>query len=227
MNRGWFLALAASASLYAGCASTVTIESKGTKRPDAPIPPHVTYAIFPVAEVEKDPAFAGYSRLVAEEMNQRGYKETEPRVAQLGVYLDYAVTKAAAGPAAAGAPPPPMGGSGGMGAGGMGPGAGGYSGGGGGGTGYAGTTSSTDPSMAPRVVSQMAIIIGDLPKSRAAGKLEELWRGESLHTGSSDELPRLAPLLVDGAFRHFGESTEGKVQHTFSEEEVKKLQTPK
>lgn len=218
MGRGWFLALAASLLLCVGCATTVNVQAKGIQKADTPIPPHVTYAVFPVAEVEKDPAFPGYARLVADKMNERGYKETEARVAQLAVYLDYAVTQSASGPAPAGAPPAPMGGSGGMGSGGA-----GYGGGGGGGTGYAGTMSSSDPQSMRRVTSQMVIIIGDLPKSRTAGKLEELWRGETSHTGHTNELPRLAPLLVDAAFRHFGESTSTPVQHTFGEEEMKKL----
>jgi hypothetical protein len=109
-----------------------------------------------------------------------------------------------------------MGGSGGMGPG------GGYGGGAGGG-GYMGSTSSSDPSKVRRVISQMMVIVGDLPKSREAGQLVELWRGESRHTGHTNELPQLAPLLVDATFRHFGESTSASVDHTFGEEQVKKL----
>ena len=73
----------------------------------------------------------------------------------------------------------------------------------------------------------MVIVVGDLPKSREAGQLVELWRGETTHTGHTNELPRLAPLLVDATFRHFGESTSTSVQHTFDENEMKKLQETK
>ena len=83
--------------------------------------------------------------------------------------------------------------------------------------------SSSDPSSARRVTSQVVIIVGDLPKSREAGQLVELWRGETTHTGHTSDLPKLVPLLVDATFRHFGESTSGTVQHTFGEEEIKKL----
>jgi hypothetical protein len=218
MNRKWVgVAVAGLMVLGLGCTSMVTVQSKGTQNADAPIPPHVTYALFPTTEVEKDPAFAQYSRLVAEKMNERGYKETESKVAQLGVYLAYGVTQSSPGLGSSSPPPPPTGGAGGMGAG------GGYSGGGG----YMGSVSSSDPSTARRVTSQMVIIVGDLPKSRAAGELVELWRGESRHTGHTNELPQLAPLLVDATFRHFGESTSAPVDHTFGEEEIKKLRDHK
>jgi hypothetical protein len=218
-RRSMDMAAAGLMALSLGCTSMVTVQSKGTQKAETPIPPHVTYAVFPVTEVEKDPDFARYARFVAEKMNERGYKETEPRVAQLGVYLDYGVTESSSGPGAsspgASSPIPPMGGPGGMGSG------GGYGGGAGGG-GYMGTTASSDPT-ARGVTSQMMIIVGDLPKSRATGQLVELWRGESRHTGQTDELSQVAPLLVDATFRHFGESTPASVDHTFGEEEVKKL----
>ena len=215
MNRRWFPAAVASMLLYAGCASMTTIEAKGTQKPDGPIPPHVTYAIFPAAEVEKDPDFAKYARLVAAKMNEHDYKETEAKVAQLGVYLGYGVTESSAGSITA--RPPSAAGSGGMGQG------GGYGGSGG----YMGGMASSDPSSARRVTSQMVIVVGDLPKSREAGQLVELWRGETTHTGHANELSELAPLLVDAAFRHFGESTPAPVQHTFGEEEIKKLRDSK
>jgi hypothetical protein len=217
MNRTWVGTVAAGLMVLGlGCTSMVTVQSNGTQKAEAPIPPHVTYAVFPTNEVEKDPAFARYSRLVAEKMNERGYKETESKVAQLGVYLGYGVTESSPGLGSS-TPRPPMGGTGGMGSG------GGYSGGGG----YMGGVSSSDPSTARRVTSQMVIIVGDLPKSRAAGELVELWRGEATHTGHTNELPQLAPLLVDATFRHFGESTPAPVDHTFGEEEIKKLRDRK
>jgi hypothetical protein len=217
MNRRWVdISAVGFMALSLGCTSMVTVQSNGTQKAEAPIPPHVTYALFPTTEVEKDPAYTQYSRLVAEKMNERGYKETESKVAQLGVYLGYGVTESSPGPGSS-TPRPPMGGAGGMGSG------GGYSGGGG----YMGSVSSSDPSTARRVTSQMVIIVGDLPKSRAAGELVELWRGESRHTGHTNELPQLAPLLVDATFRHFGESTSAPVDHTFGEEEVKKLRGAK
>ena len=217
MNRRWIGGAAAGlVVLGLGCTSMVTVQSKGTQKAEAPIPPHVTYALFPTTEVEKDPAYAQYSRLVAERMNERGYKETESKVAQLGVYLGYGVTESSAGLGSS-PPRPPTGGGGGVGSG------GGYGGSGG----YMGSMSSSDPSTARRVTSQMVIIVGDLPKSRAAGELVELWRGETTHTGHANELPQLAPLLVDATFRHFGESTSAPVDHTFGEEEIKKLRDHK
>lgn len=216
MKMEWvFGPVAAVLLLHTGCASTTTIQTKGTQKADAPIPPHVTYAIFPAMEVEKDPAFADYARFVAAKMNERGYKETEATVAQLAVYLGYGVTESSPGSLGARAPmPAPSGTS---------TGSSGYGSAGG----YGGSMSSSDPSSARRVTSQVVIVVGDLPKSREAGQLVELWRGETTHTGHTNELPRLTPLLVEGTFRHFGESTSTSVQHTFDENETKKLQETK
>ena len=216
MNLRYVLVLAAVfVLLHMGCASTTTVQTKGTQKPDAPVPRHVTYAIFPAMEVEKDPAFPTYARFVAAKMNERGYKETEARVAQLAVYLGYGVSESSPGSLGARAPmPAPSGTS---------TGGSGYGSAGG----YGGSMSSSDPSSARRVTSQVVIVVGDLPKSREAGQLVKLWRGETTHTGHTNELPRLAPLLVDATFRHFGESTSTSVQHTFDENEMKKLQETK
>ncbi|WP_447599353.1 hypothetical protein [Nitrospira sp. Nam80] len=212
MKRRWlFGPVAALLLLHTGCASTTTIQTKGTPKADAPIPPHVTYAIFPAMEVEKDPACADYARFVAAKMNERGYKETEARVAQLAIYLGYGVTESSPGSLGARPPrPAPSGTS---------TDSSGYGSAGG----YGGSMSSSDPSSARRVTSQVVIVVGDLPKSREAGHLVELWRGETTHTGYTNELPKLAPLLVEATFRHFGESTPTPAQHTFNEEEIKKL----
>jgi hypothetical protein len=48
----------------------VDVQGKG----ETPIPPHVTYAVFPAVEVETDQAFSTYARLVAKKMNEQGYK---------------------------------------------------------------------------------------------------------------------------------------------------------
>ncbi|MEX5217134.1 MAG: DUF4136 domain-containing protein [Nitrospira sp.] len=215
MKLEWFVGPAAALMLAcAGCASTTVVQTKGTQKADGSVPPHVTYAIFPAMEVEKDPAFAQYARLVAAQMNERDYKETEARVAQLGVYFGYGVTESSPGSLGARSPmPAPSGTS---------TGGSGYGSAGG----YGGSMSSSDPSSARRVTSQVVIIVGDLSKSREAGQLVELWRGETTHTGHTSDLPKLVPLLVDATFRHFGESTSGPVQHTFGEEEIKKLRNP-
>lgn len=217
MKMGWcFMSSVAVLLFCTGCASTVTVEAKGIQKADALIPPHVTYAIFPTTEVEKDPAFSTYARLVAKKMDERGFKESESRTAQLGVYLGYGVTESSSSTPISGAPPP-MGNPGGVGTG-----SGGYGGGGG----YGSAVSSTDPTSVRRFTSQVVIVVGDLPKSRAAGSLAELWRGEALSTGDNN-LPAMAPLLVEAGFRHFGETTSPPVQHTFSEEEIKKLRDAK
>src|SRR3712207_5964161 len=113
--------------LCAGCATGLTVEANGSRKTDQPIPSHVTYAVFPTAEVEKDPAFPTYARLVSTEMIKRDYKETEATVAKLGVYLAYKTTKQLGAPQSA-SPGPPMGSMGPSGGSG-----GGYGGGGGGG----------------------------------------------------------------------------------------------
>jgi hypothetical protein len=44
----------------------------------------------------------------------------------------------------------------------------------------------------------------------------ELWRGETMNTSSSNDLTQLAPLMVEAAFQHFGETTPTSVSHQFS-----------
>jgi hypothetical protein len=211
MKMGWFLMSSAGLLLLCiGCAPVVTVSANGTQKADAQLPPHVTYAIFPAAEVEKDPAFTSYSHLVAKEMDEHGYKASDPRTAKLAVYLAYGIKETALS-AGSQVPSPSMVGTGGM--------------GGGTGTGQYGTgVSSTGTQLVRRYISQVVIVVGDLPQSRATGSLAELWRGETISTGDND-LPALMPLLVEANFRHFGETTSTPIQHTFTEEEIKKLQS--
>ena len=210
MKMGWVFMSSAGLLLCVGCAPMVTVSANGTQKADPPIPPHVTYAIFPAAEVENDPAFATYSRLIAKKMDEHGYKVSDPRTAKLAVYLAYGIkeTSLSAGSLSSN---PTMGGTGGMGTG-----AGAY------GTGV----SSTGTQLVRRYTSQVVIVIGDLSQSRAAGSLVELWRGETMSTGDND-LPALMPLLVEANFRHFGETTSTPVQHTFGEEEIRRLRGTK
>lgn len=217
MNRGRFISTIGIVLLCAGCSSMVSIETKGKRSGEAALPSHVTYAVFPTGEVEKDSAFPTYARLVAEKMNDHGFKESDAKTARLAVYVGYGVTESLSGAMSPGASAPP-GRSGGMGPGGMASGGEGYGGGG-----YGGGVPAQSSHPVKQFVSQMVVIIGDLPKSRAAGSLVELWRGETLHRGSTNDLQALAPLLLDASFRHFGETTSAAVTHTFGEEEVKKL----
>lgn len=219
MNRGWFnSSVVGIVLLCASCSSMVAIEAKGTRKGEAAIPPHVTYAVFPTGEVDKDPAFSTYARLVARKMDEHGFKESDARTAQLAVYVGYGVTESLSGDMSPDASAQ-TGRSVGMGPTGMSPGGQGYGAGG-----YGGGMAASQPSSTVKqFVSQMVVVIGDLPKSRAAGSLVELWRGETRHRGSTSDLPTVAPLLVDANFRHFGETTSSDVTHSFGEEDVKKL----
>ena len=185
MKMGWVFMSSAGLLLCIGCAPMVTVSANGTQKADPPIPPHVTYAIFPAAEVENDPAFATYSRLIAKKMDEHGYKVSDPRTAKLAVYLAYGIkeTSLSAGSLSSN---PTMGGTGGMGT----------------GTGAYGTGVSS------------------------TGTQLELWRGETMSTGDND-LPALMPLHVEANFRHFGDTTSTPVQHTFGEEEIRRLRGTK
>ncbi len=206
MTTHWARAFAVGLMLCGlGCARTVTVEVHG--KGETPIPPHVTYAVFPAVEVEKDPAFAAYARFVAKKMNEQGYKETESRTAKLAVYLAYGMSESSPGTMSRGSSST-LGTPGGIGT--------------GGGT-YGTSVASSDPSTVRQYTGQVVVVIGDLPKSREAGSLVELWRGNATATGLTKDLPGLMPLLVEAAFRHFGQTTAGTVQHTFGEEEIKKL----
>ncbi|MGH7230771.1 MAG: DUF4136 domain-containing protein [Nitrospiraceae bacterium] len=196
--------------LWLGCAHTVTVDVKGTQKTEAAVPSHVTYAVLPTNEVENDRAFPDYAKLTTKQLEDRDYKQTDAKVAKLGVYLAYGVSERAAGPTASSSPQN-MGS-----AGGTTPGSGTL--------GYGMVGSSPNAATAQRYTTQVVLVVIDLPKSRAAGSLVELWRGETIMTGSSNDLPRMAPILIEAAFRHFGETTPNKVQHTFGDDDVKKLQ---
>ncbi|MGH7230778.1 MAG: hypothetical protein ACREJU_05385, partial [Nitrospiraceae bacterium] len=64
-------------------------------------------------------------------------------------------------------------------------------------------------------------------KSRAAGSTMELWRGETKATNRSNDLSQMMPMLIEAAFRHFGEKTHTQVQHTFGDDDMKKLREAK
>lgn len=171
MTTNWIRMTAAGLVLFcAGCARTITVEVHG--KGETPIPSHVTYAVFPAVEVEKDPAFPAYARLVAKKMNEQGYKKTESRTAKLAVYLAYGVSESSPGTLSQGSSST-LGTPGAMGA-------------TGGGT-YGTSVAASDPSTVRQFTSQVVIAIGDLPKSREAGSLVELWRGNATATG----LPRI------------------------------------
>ena len=197
------------ALLFLGCAHTFTVDVKGTQKTETPIPSHVTYAVFPTTEVEKDPTFPEYAKIVAKQLETRGYRQTDAKVAKLGVYLAYGVSKFSA---PSGSPPLSQPNTGMAGT--MTPGSGTF-----------GATGST-PSMgtAPVYSTHLAVVVTDLVQSSSAGSLVELWRGETRTRGNTSDLPRTIPVLIEAAFRHFGQETPNAVQHVFGEDDVKKLQ---
>jgi hypothetical protein len=73
---------------------------------------------------------------------------------------------------------------------------------------------------------QLVIVVVDFKKSNPTGPLVELWRGEAKNVDSSKDLLPIAPLMVEAAFRHFGDTTDPDVRHLFNEEEIRKLQRP-
>ena len=147
--------------------------------------------------------------MVETKLEEHGYRQTSEKTANLGVFLAYGVTE---GAARSDAPPPPNVG-GGVG---MMPGSSG-----GGSYGMAGSPSGATGAKA--YTTQCAIVVVDLQKSRAAGSPVELWRGEAKATGSSNELSQTMPMLIEAVFRHFGEKTPTQVQHTFGDDDMKKL----
>ncbi len=195
----------------AGCAQTVTVHVSGTGTSPDPIPQHVTYTVMPTNEVEADAAFPEYAKLVSARMDARGYKKTTEKTAQLGVYLAYASTAVTTTPTAVGKPEPPMSAGGGM----------GPSGSGGGGSYGMATSTPSEATSRRQYKNQLVIVVLDLQKSRETGAAAELWRGETMTTSSSNDLTQLAPLMVEAAFQHFGETTSAR--HEFTDEESKKI----
>jgi hypothetical protein len=199
-----------------GCAQVITVDMSGTKKTETPIPSHVTYAVLPTTGLEKDAAFPGYAQLVAQKLDERGYRKTEARVANLGVYLGYGVSGGRPADSSAsqseqmksaGEASPSEGARG--------------------GGGYGTMTSPSASSSAKVYTTQLLVVVIDLPKSRTSDSLVELWRGESTtKSNSANDLPRLAPILIDTVFQHFGETTSAQVRHTMSEDGDAKKQQP-
>ena len=194
---GWFVLG------VAGCSQISVVTVTGTSSSDTPIPSHVTYAVLPVVEVEKDPSFPKYAEVVARQMDARDYRKTSPQTAHLGVFLLYktqqGTSKTAGGMSSAGS---------------------------GTSVDYTMTTGSAPVSTGPRMYThQLVIVVVDFKKSDSTGPLVELWRGEAKNIDSSKDLLSIAPLMVDAAFRHFGDTTAPDVRHHFNEEEIRKLQS--
>lgn len=185
----------------AGCGQISVVTVTGTRNSDTAIPPHVTYAVLPVVEVEKDPSFPKYADIVAHQMDARDYRKTSPQTAHLGVFILYKTREGTS-----------------------------KTGGGQGGVGnsvdYMMTRGSAPSSTGPGMYThQLVIVVVDFKQSNSTGPLVELWRGETKNVDSSKDLLPIAPLMVEAAFRHFGDTTDPDVRHLFNEAEIRKLQS--
>ena len=193
----WFLLICA------GCTQISVVTVTATSSSDTPLPSRVTYAVLPVTELEKDPSFPKYAELVSSQMDARDYKKASSQTAQLGVFLLYTTRE---GTSKSG---------------------GGISSGGSGtGVDYTMTRGSAPSTTGPHMYThQMVIVVADLTKSNSTGHLVELWRGETKNVDSSKDLSPIAPLMVEAAFRHLGDTTAPDVRHLFNEEEIRRLQS--
>lgn len=190
-------------SVCAGCSQISVVTVTGTRNSDTPIPPHVTYAVLPVVEVEKDPSFSKFADLVARQMDARDYRKTSQQTAHLGVFVLYKTregTSKTGGATSSGASGTSVD--------------------------YTMTTGSAPASTGPRIYThQLVIVVVDFKKSNSTGPLVELWRGETKNVDSSKDLLPIAPLMVEAAFRHFGDTTDPDIRHLFNDEEISKLQS--
>jgi hypothetical protein len=186
-----------------GCAPTTVVSVTGTSNSDTPIPSHVTYAVLPVVEVENDPSFPKYAEVVARQMDARDYQKTSPQTAHLGIFVMYK-TREGASKSRGGAGAADSGTS----------------------IDYAMTREAAPISTGPRMYThQLVIVVVDFKKSDPSGPLVELWRAETKNVDSSKDLLPIAPLMVEAAFRHFGDTTSPDIRHHFNEEEIKKSQS--
>ena len=103
-----------------------------------------------------------YARLVAKRMDEQGTKETDAKTAKLAVYVGYGVTESSS-EVNSSAGGPRAGQSGGMSPGGMATGGEGYGGGR-----YGGGVAAQASTVGKQYVSQLVVVVGDLPQSRAA-----------------------------------------------------------
>lgn len=193
----------------------------GFRNMNEPIPPQATYAIFQPDGQQNDLAFQEYSKMVEHKLQERGYRKTDIKSADLAILLNYGIDEGVTSYSASSTPVY---------------GTSNFSGTAmsstGGATFYTGQSSgivSSQTQISSHTVHKriLTLQVIDLSKLRVDGSVVPLWKSETISRGSSSDLRRVVPYLIEGTFMHFGENTKMGIRHTIYEDDqaIEKLRT--
>ena len=210
--------------VMSGCGGGRRLEVavNGFQNSKVAMPSHATYVVQPASARETDLEFQEYAQLVEKQLDTRGLQKGESKSADIKVYIGYGIDDGTAHNFAYSSPV--------------------YGQTGGGTSTFSGTSFSnkgtttfssgtvqTQPtygvvgsashggsySVYKRVLVIEAI---DAQKSQSDSAVTPIWKGEAISKGSSDDLRRIMPSLIEAAFKHFGEDTKKAIRHVFYED---------
>lgn len=204
--------LISSLALLAGGCTRYHVQVNGFQNPEQPLPQTATYSIIPLENQKNDLEFMGYARMVERKLQERGYKKAEARDADLVIILAYGVDQGTTKAFAYSVPQY---------------GTSNFSGsafGSSGTTFFSGTSYGIVGSQTyagSYVEHQRTLIIDviDIARYRKDGTIVSVWQGRINRTGSSGDLRRVMPYMIEAGFRHWGEDTKLGIRHVIFEDE--------
>lgn len=176
------------------------------------MPQQATYAIFQLENQRVDLEFQEYARMIEAKLQEKGYRKAEINSADIGVLINYGIDDGVTRHTARSVPVY---------------GTTNYSGtavGSGGTTFYSGQSSGivgsrTHVDSDTEYKRVLTLEVMNLAKLRADGSVVPIWKGETTSRGSSSDLRRVMPYLIESTFLHFGQNTKLGIRHTIYEDE--------
>lgn len=191
----------------------------GFRNMNETITPQATFAIFEPDGLKNDLEFQEYSKMVERKLQERGYRKSDIKSADMAILLNYGIDEGVTKYSASSSPVygtsnfsgTAMSSSGGTTL---------YSGQL---SGVVGSQIQVDSHTVHKRTLTLQVI--DLFKLRVDGSVTPLWKSETISKGSSSDLRRVMPYLIEGTFMHFGENTKMGIRHKIYEgdEAVEKL----
>jgi hypothetical protein len=215
----WGLFIVLFAMLATGC-TEFHVVANGFQNRERQLPIQATFAILPVKGQDSDLEFQSYAHMV--EMSERGYRRTDISLADMAIFIAYGINSAGVRNYTYSLP---MYGTNSF---------SGNSFGSGGMNAFSGTTSGVVGSrtIAGSTREYTRTLIVDVVGNahyKNAGQIVSVWKGDITSTESSNDLRLVMPMLIDAAFRHFGQDTKKGIEHDYSEydSDIEKLREGK
>jgi hypothetical protein len=185
---------------------------------DHPIASGATYVVLPGRDIQEDPEFKQYRKMAERKLDSLGYKKADFANADIAVLLSYAVDSGRTHQYAQSTP---------------------VYGNKGGGTStvqgmnlstgqlYTGTVqtpstygvvgSKTEVGTYVEYTRTLKMDTFDLTILRSTKNPEQMWKAEVTSVGSSNDLRRVMPVLIETGLRHFGQDTKRQIEYTLRE----------